>query len=424
MEKVKVYGYRWVVLAAFMLINCIMQLHWLNFAPITTDAEQFYHVSELQIGLFSMSFMIMFLFMCIPASYVIDTYGIRIGVGIGAVLTAIFGMVKGLYADSYNAILISSFGLAVGQPFILNAITKVGAEWFPLEERATAAGLGALSQYLGFVVAMALTPVLFKLYGGLEGGGMKGMLMTYGIASVVIAVLFFIFIKDKPPTPPTLKQEARHSVFMGLKHMFKIKDMILLLILFFIGLGMFNAVSTWIEPLLKPRGINPEQAGLIGAAMIVGGIIGAVVIPILSDKQRKRKAYLIVCMAGIVPGLVGMTFLSGFVPLLVAGFVLGFFTMSAGPVGFQYGAEVSFPTPESTSQGMILLAGQISGILFIYLMNMLKDPVTGSMTSSMIIFLVLMIGSALAAFFMKESPMIMSQTELMEKTEEVLEKMD
>jgi len=42
----------------------------------------------------------------------------------------------------------------------------------------------------------------------------------------------------------------------------------------------------------------------------------------------------------------------------------------------------------------------------------------------MIIFLVLMVGSLLAALTMKQSPMIMTQTELMEKTEEVLEKMD
>jgi len=417
MEKVKVYGYRWVVLAVFMLVNGIIQMHWINFAPITTEAVKFYHVTPLQIGLFSMSFMIVFIFMCIPASYIIDTYGVRIGVGIGAVLTAIFGMVKGMYADSYNAILISSFGLAVGQPFIMNAMTKVAADWFALEERATAVGLGALSQYLGFVVAMALTPILFKIQG------MKGMLMSYGIASVVIAVLFFIFIKDKPPTPPTLKHEVRHSVYIGLKHMFRIKDMVLLLILFFIGLGMFNAVTTWIEQILMPRGINAEQAGLIGAAMIVGGIIGAVIIPILSDKQRKRKPYLVLCMIGIVPGLTGLTFLSGFVPLLIAGFILGFFIMSAGPVGFQYAAEVSFPTPESTSQGMIILAGQISGIIFIFAMDKFRSPVTGSMTPFMIAFLVLMIVSALAAAFMKESPMIMSATELAEKAEEEIEKM-
>ena len=28
--------------------------------------------------------------------------------------------------------------------------------------------------------------------------------------------------------------------------------------------------------------------------------------------------------------------------------------MSAGPLGFQYAAEVSHPAPESTSQGMLL----------------------------------------------------------------------
>jgi hypothetical protein len=116
-----------------------------------------------------------------------------------------------------------------------------------------------------------------------------------------------------------------------------------------------------------------------------------------------------------------MTFLSGFVPLLVSGFILGFFIMSAGPVGFQYGAEISFPTPESTSQGVIILAGQVSGIIFIYAMDKFRNPVTGSMTPFMIAFLVLMLVSALAAVLMKESPMIMSATELAEKVEETTE---
>ncbi len=417
MEKVKVYGYRWVVLAVFMLVNIIMQMHWLTFAPITSEAVKFYNVTELKIGLFSMSFMIMFLFMCIPASYIIDTYGTRVGVGIGAVLTAIFGMTKGIYADSYNAILISSFGLAVAQPFILNAITRIAADWFPLEERATAAGLSVLSQYLGDLVAMALTPILFKFLG------MKEMLMSYGIASVVIGVIFFIFIKDKPPTPPSLKHEVRHSVFVGLKHMFTIKDMILLLIFLFIGSGMFYAVSTWIDPILRPggtniRGVSIEQAGLIGAAIFVGGSIGAVIISILSDRLKMRKPFLVICMIGIIPGLAGFTFLNGFVPLLIAGFVLGFFVMSTGPIAFQYGAEVGFPTPESTSQGILLLAGQISGIIFIFAMDKFRDPVTGSMTPSMIAFLVMMsISTVLAAILMKESPMIMSATEPAKKAE-------
>ena len=93
--------------------------------------------------------MLVYIFVSIPASWVIDTYGIRVGVGIGAVLTGVFGLMRGLLAADYTTVLIAQIGIAVGQPFLLNAITKVAARWFPLEERATASGLGTLSMYAG-----------------------------------------------------------------------------------------------------------------------------------------------------------------------------------------------------------------------------------------------------------------------------------
>jgi len=404
MEKMKVYGYRWVVLFVFALINAIVQIHWVNFASITGEAAAFYGVTPMQIGLLSMSFMVMYIFLCIPASYMIDTYGLRIGVGIGAALTGIFGLLKGIYATNYTIIFISQLGLAVAQPFVMNAMTKVSAKWFPMDERATATGLAALSQYIGIIIALAVTPFIFKAYA------MKGMLMIYGISSVVAAIAFLVFIKDSPPTPSSeYHDEDTVTVFAGINRMFKQRDMILLLILFFFGLGMFNAVTTWIEQILSPRGFNSEQAGLIGGVMMIGGIIGAVILPLLSDKLRKRKPLLILTMIGIVPGLIGLTFATGFPMLLVSGFILGFFIMSAGPIGFQYGAEISYPTPESSSQGMLLLAGQISGIIFIYAMDKLRITATGSMTPFMIVFVAMALVNILLAFLMKESLLIRTQ---------------
>jgi MFS family permease len=172
---------------------------------------------------------------------------------------------------------------------------------------------------------------------------------------------------------------------------------------------MFNAVTTWIEQILSPRGFNSEQAGLIGGVMMIGGIIGAVILPLLSDKLRKRKPLLILTMIGIAPGLIGLTFATGFPMLLVSGFILGFFIMSAGPIGFQYGAEISYPTPESSSQGMLLLAGQISGIIFIYAMDKLRITATGSMTPFMIVFVAMALVNILLAFLMKESLLIRTQ---------------
>ena len=90
----KVYGYRWIVLLAFMSVVAINQLLWITFAPITGAAASYYGVSDLSIGLLSMSFMIVYIVISIPASWTIDTYGIRVAVGIGAALTGLFGSVS------------------------------------------------------------------------------------------------------------------------------------------------------------------------------------------------------------------------------------------------------------------------------------------------------------------------------------------
>ena len=93
MEKIdfKIYGYRWIMLAVYMLIVATNQLLWITFAPITSDAVIYYGVSDLWIGALSMSFMVVFILFSIPASWVIDKYGLKVGVGIGAVLTGVFG---------------------------------------------------------------------------------------------------------------------------------------------------------------------------------------------------------------------------------------------------------------------------------------------------------------------------------------------
>ena len=104
--------------------------------------------------------MAVFVLVCIPASFVLDTFGIRVGIGIGAVLTGVFGLVKGLFGDSYAIVVFAQIMLAVGQPFILNAATKVAELWFPIQERATAVGIATLAQFIGIIIVMIATPLI------------------------------------------------------------------------------------------------------------------------------------------------------------------------------------------------------------------------------------------------------------------------
>jgi len=399
--RFKVYSYRWVVLLAFMLVTVVNQLLWITFAPITGNAAKFYGVSDLSIGLLSMVFMIVYIFVSFPASWVIDTYGIRVGVGIGAALTGIFGLLRGLFAADYTLVLVSQIAIAIGQPFILNAITKVAARWFPIEERATASGLGSLAMYVGILLGLVLTPYLTIQFS------IVGMLVAYGIAAVVGAVVFFAAAKERPPTPPcSADQEERSLVLDGLRQTLRKKQFILLMVIFFIGLGIFNGVTTWIEDILRPRGFSITEAGITGGLMIAGGIVGALVLPSLSDRYRKRVPFIVLALAGAVPGLVGITYATGYGLLLVSAFVLGFFLLAAGPIGFQYGAEMAYPTPEGTSNGLLLLMGQISGIVFIFAMDGFKSPETGSMTVSLIVLIGLMTLGLLLATRLRESALV------------------
>jgi cyanate permease len=402
----KVYKYRWVMLSVYMLIVTVNQLLWITFAPITTDATKYYGVSDIQIGVLSMCFMIVFIFVSIPASWMIDTYGIRLGVGIGAVLTGVFGMLRGLAGANYNLVLLAQIGIAVGQPFLLNAITKMAARWFPMGERATAAGLGTLAMYIGVLVGMLLTPYLAKIYG------ISGTLYIYGEIAVIATLIFIFFARERPRTAPChAHQEERSLVFDGLRNTLRNKQFYLLLAIFFVGLGVFNCVTTWIEDILRPRGFSAEEAGVTGGLMIMGGILGALVMPMLSDYFQKRKLFIIIALIGCIIGLAGVTFAETYPVLLGSGIILGFFLLSAGPIGFQYGAEITYPTSEGTSNGLLILAGQMSGIAFIYAMDSFKDSLTHSMQKPMIVLIVLAMLSLLVSIRLKESPFMTGKKE-------------
>src|SRR5512139_1499268 len=316
----RLYGYRWAVLGVFMFINLTIQMLWIAYAPITGPAAEYYGVSDLQIGLLAMSFMIAFIPLSIPVSWVIDTYGFRLAVSIGAVLMGVFGLLRGFAGANYSLVLWSTIGIAAAQPFLLNAWTKVPANWFAIDERATAVGLVTLANLVGTALGMVLTPILTETIS------IPTVQLIYGGIAAFSSVLFILLAKETPPTPPgPAGSEVRALMLDGLKHAFTVKPFWLYLFVSFIGLGIFNGVTTWVENIIRPRGFTPTDAGTLGALMLVGGVLGAVVLPPFSDRQRKRQKYLMLGMLLAIPGLVGLTFANTYWLLLVSAFSLGFF---------------------------------------------------------------------------------------------------
>ena len=146
LETYRVSPYRWVILLCMIPALAMVDVYWVTFAPITSETAEHYHVSPLSVALLSMSFMIVYVFATFPASWLVDTKGFRVCVGTGALLIAVFGMLRGVYASSFTIVTIAQIGIAAGQPFLVNSITKVAARWFPVNERAMATGIAALGR--------------------------------------------------------------------------------------------------------------------------------------------------------------------------------------------------------------------------------------------------------------------------------------
>jgi MFS family permease len=394
-QPYRLYRYRWVVLASFMFTNLTIQMLWIAYAPITGPAASYYGVSDLQIGMLSMTFMIAFIPLAIPVSWLIDTYGFRLAVSIGAVLMGVFGIVRGLVGDNYTLVLISTIGVAIAQPFLLNAWTKVAANWFSTDGRATAVGLITLANLVGTAIGMVLTPIL------IEQLSIPDVMLIFGAVTAFSSVLFLVFAREHPPTPPCPPgMEVRALVLDGLKHALRVKPFLLYLAVVLIGMGLFNGINTWIEAIVRPRGLTPTEAGTLGAMLLVGGLLGAVILPAISDKQRKRQRYMLLSMLLAIPGLVGLTFATTTWVLLVSAFSMGFFLVAVFPIGLQYSAEITHPTPEGTSNGLIQLFGQVS-VVFVYIMGALQLP-DGSFTISMLLAVALLIINVVLITQMKD----------------------
>lgn len=397
MERVqtKVYAYRWVVLGVFMLVNLAIQTLWISYAPVTGQAAAFYGVSDLKIGLFSMVFMIAFIPLSIPVSWSIDTLGFHKTAGFGSILMGAFGILRGLAGSNYALALVGSIGLAAAQPFLLNAWTKVSALWFPPGERATAVGLVTLANLVGTALGMVLTPVF------IESMSIPRIQLCYGAFAAVSAVLFVVLAREKPALPPSEDSSAERALMLdGLKHAFTVPSFRRYLVIAFVGLGAFNGVTTWIEAIVRPRGFGPSEAGTLGAVMLVAGVVGAVILPALSDKTGSRKPFIILGVLAAIPGLAGLAFFRSFALLCLAAGLFGFFLTSVMPTGMQYASDVTLPTPEGTSNGLIQLFGQAS-VVFVYLMEALRAE-DGSFTTSLLVACALLAASAALSATLKE----------------------
>jgi MFS family permease len=399
-EKYGKYRYRWVVLISFMFVAALTQLMWLNYAPILSRTQELMGFnSEMPVVILMLMFPLVYIPVSIPAGFIIDRKGFRYAVMIGALLTAAFSFLR-LFVDNYALVLIGMIGISVGQPFVLNSITKMVSTWFPSDESALASGLATLSLFLGMIFAQAATQPMLQGFGD-DLGALRLVVLVYSLAALAGFVIFALFGKARPPLPPKrTEQEALGEDvainMQSLRSLFGLHNFRILCVIIFVGNGSFVGLMQLIEDILGPKGITSETAGYVGAVMVFAGVVGCIVIPAISDKLMRRKPFLLLAAFMAAPTLFLVGALESSLLIFIVGGFLGFFLLSALPVLLAFAEETTGAHLTGTATSMLFLLGNAGGVVLTLAMEGIKAATGGEDFYWAMVFLAVLFA---AAFF-------------------------
>jgi predicted MFS family arabinose efflux permease len=342
------------------LVVGVSQMLWLNFAPILSLIQSRYHVSELTASMLLLVFPLLYVFLSVPAGALTDSRGYRFAAGLGAFAMAAFAWVR-IFDSSFWTLLAGQVGIALAQPYVVNGISKLVADWFSENEGALATGLGTMGMFLGMALGMALTPSLVQ---SIE---LKMTMVVFAVISTVIAFLFIWLVH-----PNTHANVNAAEAGGGFGPLLRNRNLIILSTVAFLGMGVFNGLTTWLEQILAPHGIGSEQAGLIGGALIVGGIVGAVAIPVFSDAVKRRKPFLIVCAAAALATIYPLCTNNRYTLLLILAGLHGFFFMPAFALLLEMCGQIAGLRHAGAATSLLMLAGNAGGVVVIVAMPIVK----------------------------------------------------
>jgi predicted MFS family arabinose efflux permease len=346
---------RWLILAGYSLLAAATQLLWLTFAPIDTRSAAAMGVDVGTVGDLAAVFPFVYIVLALPTGRWLDS---RFGQALaaGALLTAGGALLRLADPASFGWQLAGQLVIAAGQPLVLNSITKVAARHFAPAQRALAISIGSVALFAGILAAV--------LGGGplLAAGGLPFLLGIQAAAAVVAAGLVLATLRipaaypDDPSAAVTLRWLA-HDRFMWL-----------LASLVFIGMGTYNAVATWLQPILAHYG-EGDAAGEMVALLTFGGIIGAALIPSAVARADRRRDLLLAAVAISTVAFAALELNQALVWVGAWLFAAGVVLLASLPVVLEWSEVHSGPERQGAAVGFLLMAGNLGGLLLVLLVQ-------------------------------------------------------
>ncbi|XP_074647757.1 choline/ethanolamine transporter flvcr2a-like isoform X2 [Tubulanus polymorphus] len=414
----RLYKRRWMMVALFAIYSASNAMQWIHLNIISNIIMKYYNVSlpgdeyqkQLGIDWLSMIYMLAYIPLIFPATWLLDKRGLRVVALFGTLLNAVGAWIKcgAVAPERFGVLMFAQTICAIAQIFILGIPARLAAVWFGPNEVSTATSLGVFGNQVGCAIGFLIPPWIVPNSDNLDEIGNNLSYMFYGTAAVTsgLFILVCIVFKKEPPHPPSLAQvaaveAATHEDYKAsLLRLLKNSNFLLLTLTYGINTGCYYAIGTLLNPIVLFYFENEEQnVGRIGLTLVLAGILGSIIAGIWLDKSKKYKettvAIYFLSMAGMAAftGILHVKLL--WLVFIVAG-MLGFFMTGYLPVGFEFAAELTFPESEGTSSGLLNASAQLFGIALTLSVSWLNQTV-GILAGNLTLSIALLLGTILTA---------------------------
>jgi predicted MFS family arabinose efflux permease len=335
---------------------------WLSYAAITSETARRYGVSEGAVGWLAEIFPLLYVVLALPAGALLDRW-FRPSLAVSGTLVAAGGVVR-LGGETYGWALAGQTLVAIAQPVVLSAVSKLAGQYLPPERRAAGIAVGSAAGFVGMLLALLLGPTV----------GAHGHLERLLVLEDVIGVLTGAALAVAMLVPGHAGREHVAIEGSAARALWALPIMRVLCALVFVGFGIFVALATWLQTLLDPSGVSEATAGGLLVGMVLAGTIGCAVIPGVVLRRGAQRRFMLAavslaflgCAALAVPWLIGRG---------LALVVIGAALLPALPIVLTEVEQIAGGAA-GTAGAIVWLAGNLGGLVVALLVQILvHEPV-------------------------------------------------
>jgi len=278
-------SYRWVIEVLLVLALASQTLTWLAPAPLLGPI-----ISDLHIHLGDAGLIISVIALCIAifalaGAIVAQKIGALRSFILGVWLLAIGGVGSG-YAPGFGALLACRVIEGIGFGVMIAPPATLVMQWFDESIWPYMNMLNAVAPFLGLTAAFAVTgPVYVAL-----GSRWRTVLLTYGLAVAVIAVLWTLLGRTHPSHTAAA---GGHTADAGaMREVLGMRDIRVIAVALASGMWVFQLYSAFLPEFFHTmRGFSLEEAGELTALVPFAGVFAAAGAGVMTGALGRRRPF-------------------------------------------------------------------------------------------------------------------------------------